>query len=81
MSRGAQPIHWQRLPLPAGDEATGIVSAVRALETAATACGLDRTPENVVIHGRQKLQALIDQQWLNDQPSRRASMDRDADVD
>ena len=65
MSRGAQPIHWQRLPLPAGDEATGIVSAVRALETAATACGLDRTPEHVVIHGRQKLQALIDQQWLN----------------
>ena len=65
MSRGAQPIHWQRLPLPAGDEATGIVSAVRSLETASTACGLDHTPENVVIHGRQKLQTLIDQQWLS----------------
>ena len=66
MSRGAQPIHWQRLPLPAGDEATGIVSAVRALETAVAACGLDRTPDSVVIHGRRKLQSLIDQQWLDD---------------
>ena len=66
MSRGIQPIHWQRLPLPAGDEATGIVSAVRALETAATACGLDHTPETVVVHGRRKLETLIDQQWLSD---------------
>tara|TARA_R110002049_G_scaffold4601_5_gene32099 strand:- start:140609 stop:142069 length:1461 start_codon:yes stop_codon:yes gene_type:complete len=66
MSKGGQPIHWQTLPLPAGDEATGIVSAVRALETAATACGLDRTPDIVVIHGREKLRTLIDQQWLHD---------------
>ena len=64
MSRGAKPIHWQRLPLPAGDEATGIVSAIRSLETAASACGLDRTPENVVIHGRSELRSLMDNQWL-----------------
>ncbi|MDA8744057.1 hypothetical protein N9N28_05440 [Rubripirellula amarantea] len=64
MSRGAKPIHWQRLPLPAGDEGTGIVSAIRALETAATACGLDRTPDNVVIHGRSQLRSLMDSQWL-----------------
>ena len=64
MSRGAKPIHWQRLPLPAGDEGTGIVSAIRSLETAATACGLDRTPDNVVIHGRSELHALMDSQWL-----------------
>ena len=66
MSRGAKPIHWQRLPLPPGDEATGIVSAIRSLETAAGACGLDRTPDSVVIHGRPELQALTDQQWLNE---------------
>jgi hypothetical protein len=66
MSRGAKPIHWQRLPLPPGDEATGIVSAIRSLETAASACGLDRTPDNVVIHGRSELQSLTDQQWLDE---------------
>ena len=64
MSRGAKPIHWQRQPLPAGDEATGIVSAIRSLETAAAACGLDRTPDNVVVHGRSELRALLDNQWL-----------------
>lgn len=64
MSRGAKPIHWQSLPLPAGDEATGIVSAIRSLETAASACGLDRTPDTFVIHGRSELQTLIDQNWL-----------------
>jgi Tfp pilus assembly protein PilN len=66
MSRGAKPIHWQRLPLPPGDEATGIVSAIRSLETAAGACGLDRTPDTVVIHGRSELQSLTDQSWLTD---------------
>jgi hypothetical protein len=66
MSRGAKPIHWQRLPLPPGDEATGIVSAIRSLETAAGACGLDRTPDSVVIHGRSELQTLTDQQWLSE---------------
>ncbi len=65
MSRGAKPIHWQSLPLPPGDEATGIVSAIRSLETAANACGLDRTPDHVVIHGRSELQSLTDQTWLN----------------
>jgi hypothetical protein len=64
MSRGGKPIHWQQLPLPPGDEAMGIVSAIRALETAAHACGLDRTPDTVVIHGRSELQALTDRKWL-----------------
>lgn len=66
MSRGDKPIHWQRLPLPPGDEATGIVSAIRSLEAAAGACGLDRTPDTVVIHGRPELQSLTDQQWLQE---------------
>lgn len=66
ISRGRRAIQWQRLPLPAGDEATGIVSAIRSLETAASACGLDRTPDKVVMHGRNELHALIDQQWLTD---------------
>ena len=66
MSRGAKPIHWQRLPLPPGDEATGIVSAIRSLETAASACGLDRTPDTVVIHGRPELQSLTDHNWLTE---------------
>ncbi len=64
MSRGTKPIHWQAFPLPDGDEATGIVSAIRALETAAGACGLDRTPDTIVIHGRRELQSLIDGQWF-----------------
>ncbi len=66
MSRGGKPIHWQRLPLPPGDEAMGIVSAIRSLETAANACGLDRTPDTVVIHGRPELQSLTDQNWLTE---------------
>jgi hypothetical protein len=66
MSRGVRPIHWQSLPLPPGDEAMGIVSAIRSLETAANACGLDRTPDSVVIHGRPELQTLTDRKWLAD---------------
>lgn len=66
MSRGEKPIHWQCLPLPPGDEATGIVSAIRSLETAANACGLDRTPDTVIVHGRSELQSLTDQSWLDE---------------
>ena len=66
MSRGTRPIYWQRLPSPAGDESTGIVSAIRSMETAGSACGLDRTPDQVVIHGRKELMSLMDQQWLKD---------------
>ena len=66
MSRGTRAIYWQSSPLPAGDESTGIVSAIRSLETAGGACGLDRKPDNVVIHGRRELMSLIDQQWLKD---------------
>lgn len=66
MSRGSKPIHWQSFPLPAGDEATGIVSAIRSLEAASGACGLDRTSDSFVIHGRAELQMLIDQNWLED---------------
>lgn len=66
MCRGAKPIHWQSSPLPPGDEAMGIVSAIRSLETAAAACGLDRTPDIVAIHGRPELQTLTDRKWLVD---------------
>lgn len=66
MCKGMRPIHWQSLPLPPGDEAMGIVSAIRSLETAAGACGLDRTPDSVVIHGRPELQTLTDRKWLAD---------------
>ncbi len=66
MGRGAKPIHWHLFPLPAGDEARGIVSSIRALETAAGACGIDRNPDALVIHGRPELRSLIDQQWLID---------------
>ncbi len=64
-SRGSLPIYWQCLPLPTGDEATGIVSAIRSLEAASHACGVDRTPEQIVLHGRRELHALMDQQWLD----------------
>ncbi|MEM9586867.1 MAG: hypothetical protein AAGA03_06265 [Planctomycetota bacterium] len=66
MSRGGLAIQWQRFPLPAGDEATGIVAAIRSLEAAAPACGLDRLPDTFVIHGRTELRALIDQKWLSE---------------
>ena len=65
-SRGTLPIYWQSLPLPTGDEATGIVSAIRSLDAASQACGIDRTPDHVVLHGRRELHALMDQQWLNE---------------
>ena len=66
MCRGANPIHWQEFELPSGDEATGIVSSIRALETAAAACGLERVPDTVVIHGRLELETLIDHEWLTE---------------
>ncbi|MGB7344007.1 MAG: hypothetical protein WBD20_07325 [Pirellulaceae bacterium] len=65
-SRGTRAVYWQSLPLPAGDEATGIVSAIRSLGAANRACGIDRTPDYVVIHGRKQLHALMDQQWLEE---------------
>ncbi|QDT13327.1 hypothetical protein [Planctomycetes bacterium K23_9] len=65
-SRGTLPIYWQSLPLPTGDEATGIVSAIRSLDAASQACGIDRTPDHVVLHGRRELHALMDQQWLEE---------------
>lgn len=66
MSRGIRPIHWQSMPLPLGDEATGIISVARSVEAAFGACGLDNPPETVVIHGRRQLESLIDRQWLAD---------------
>jgi hypothetical protein len=65
-SRGSLPVYWQSLPLPTGDEATGIVSAIRSLDAASNACGIDRVPEQVVLHGRRELRALMDQQWLDE---------------
>ena len=66
MCRGANPVHWQEFALPSGDEATGIVSSIRSLETAASACGLERVPDTVVIHGRAELESLIDHEWLEE---------------
>ena len=62
--QGELPIHWQTFPLPSGDESTGIVSSIRLLETGATACGLSRAPDSVVIHGRKELEVLVDREWL-----------------
>ncbi|TWU08192.1 hypothetical protein [Stieleria varia] len=66
ISRGSRPVHWQSMPLPAGDEGTGVISIARSVEAAYKACGLDRPPETVVIHGRPELKKLIDRQWLDD---------------
>ena len=64
MTKGKRAIHWQSAVLPQGDEGTGIVSLVRSVEAAYSACGLEKSPEAVVIHGRPALQSLIDRQWL-----------------
>ena len=64
MTKGNRAIHWQSAVLPLGDEGTGIVSLVRSVEAAFSACGLEKSPETVVIHGRPTLRSLIDRQWL-----------------
>lgn len=66
MTKGSRAIHWQSIPLPQGDEGTGIVSMVRSVEAAYAACGLERPPELVAIYGRRELELLIDRQWLDD---------------
>ncbi|PAY15416.1 hypothetical protein CKO51_32045 [Rhodopirellula sp. SM50] len=66
MTKGTRAIHWQSMPLPQGDEATGIVSIVRSVEAAYAACGLETSPDAVSIYGRRELQSLIDRQWLSD---------------
>ncbi|MEL6105928.1 MAG: hypothetical protein AAFU85_07825 [Planctomycetota bacterium] len=65
MTKGNRAIHWQSAVLPQGDEGTGIVSLARSVDAAHSACGLERSPETVVIHGRPALQSLIDRQWLD----------------
>ncbi|WP_182870836.1 hypothetical protein [Stieleria mannarensis] len=65
MTKGTRAIHWQSIPLPQGDEGTGIVSIVRSVEAAYAACGLETPPEAVSIYGRRELQSLIDRQWLS----------------
>lgn len=66
MTKGTRAIHWQSIPLPQGDEGSGIVSIVRSVEAAYSACGLENPPSSVRIYGRQELEALIDRQWLMD---------------
>ncbi|MCA9141053.1 MAG: hypothetical protein KDB00_29990, partial [Planctomycetales bacterium] len=66
MTKGTRAIHWQSIPLPQGDEGTGIVSIVRSVEAAYSACGLENPPASVRIYGRQELESLIDRQWLAD---------------
>lgn len=61
------PVHWESTPLPAGDEGTAIVDAVRLAETACQASGLNVQTSSVVIHGRPELALLIDRQWLDQQ--------------
>lgn len=64
MTKGTQAIHWQSMPLPQGDEGTGIVSIVRSVEAAYSACGLENPPDSVSIYGRRELRLLLDRQWL-----------------
>ena len=64
MTKGTRAIHWQSMPLPQGDEGTGIVSIVRSVEAAYSACGLDSPPSSVSIYGRKELETLVDRQWL-----------------
>lgn len=66
MTKGSRAIHWQSMPLPQGDEGTGIVSIVRSVEAAYSACGLESPPATVHIYGRRELESLIDHQWLID---------------
>ncbi|MEO1525340.1 MAG: hypothetical protein AAFX06_07880 [Planctomycetota bacterium] len=66
MCKGNRAIHWQSAVLPQGDEGTGIVSLVRSVEAAYSACGLERSPDTVAIYGRSSLQSLIDRQWLQE---------------
>ncbi len=65
--KGPTPVHWHEMDLPAGDEAAGIVSVIRAAVTGASTCGLADAPDRVVVHGRKELQPLIDMDWLHDQ--------------
>ncbi|WP_148080059.1 hypothetical protein [Roseimaritima ulvae] len=65
--KGFTPVHWHEMDLPPGDEASGIVSVVRAAITGASTCGLNEAPERIVLHGRKELRPLIDMQWLHSQ--------------
>ena len=64
MTKGTRAIHWQSMPLPPGDEATGIVSIARSVEAAYSACGLEEPPSEISVYGRKQLELLIDRQWL-----------------
>ena len=67
------PITWRAFNIVRGDESTGILSAVRSLQTTAPHCGLDGKLDAVVIHGRSELQTLTDFEWLRSEIDVRTS--------
>ena len=64
LARQSQPILWRTTPLARGDEAATILALVRSLLTVAKPCGVERSPDAVVICGRPDLQRLVDIAWI-----------------
>lgn len=62
-----RPIAQRRASLPLGDEATAIINLARSIATISRTCGVDGSPDLVLIHGRSELPQLLDMQWLHQQ--------------
>jgi hypothetical protein len=58
------PLVWRFFPLPAGDEATAVCSAARALHVLTGPCGSEAALDAVLVHGRDDLRGRLEAQGL-----------------
>lgn len=59
-----QPLAWRYFEMPAGEEATAVVSSIRSLRALSRYYGVDTPPDVVWVHGRPELLHLDDTpQW------------------
>lgn len=67
LAAGAQPIVWRFTGLERGDEAAAIVSVSRCVQMVSKDCGIQSSPDAVILHGRPALARLLDIDWVEGQ--------------
>ncbi|NQT15272.1 MAG: hypothetical protein HQ582_21125, partial [Planctomycetes bacterium] len=64
-----QPIVWRFTGLERGDEAAAIVSVSRCVQMVSKDCGIESSPDAIILHGRPALARLLDVDWVEGQLS------------
>jgi hypothetical protein len=64
---GKHAVAWQNSPMPTGDEAVGMLTAIRSIQSLRETSGLRCRIGKVIVHGRPELQRLVELEWLQGQ--------------